>query len=495
MFDIAQPLVEFLAAAQPFLRVNVAPYSADSMGIAVAAAYDGDSSLGFPGVTDPYLGDLVWLMHLLSLHGAHSLNATLETSVLFPILREAVSMYLLHWTFNGTAAGSNGSAPALHINVTQSPEYPYPPSNPPSNDTNYDLALVRWGCAMLLDLNAAYGLDDPLAPRWQDALTRLAPAPADGNGLMVASTVPFAIPHRHFSHMFSIYPLHLLPFDAADGGTPADDALIQTSLDWWFGLTCGAGSECPNGFTFDGAASISALMGDSEARRAAAVGNITAFLASGLVHASTMYDESGGMPCIESPLAAATSTQEVLLQSWGGRVRVFPAVPAAWPDVVIGNMSAEGGLLVSAVRTNGTTRWVAVTAQSPAAVAARLTGRMGARGGVTPEVPAEPLVPTAGAGRDRRSASPLGGHWSTRRHRMGDGGVATTVTLATDMAGPYATVPAGVAITVLPNGDLSFAVPEDGTVVVYPSAAGPQTTFSVQMLPGNATQFNFWGLH
>jgi hypothetical protein len=168
---------------------------------------------------------------------------------------------------------------------------------------------------------------------------------------MVNSNTPFSVSHRHFSHLFHIYPLHVVVM----GASAHDDALITTSLDKWTGLTCGKDGACPNGFTFDGAASMSALI---PGREDAAAGNISQFvLKSGKVHKSTMYAE-GHSPCIESPLAAANSMQELLLQSWGGIIRVFPSVPHAWPSVMFDRMWAEGGIVVSARREHGSTQFV-----------------------------------------------------------------------------------------------------------------------------------------
>ena len=36
---------------------------------------------------------------------------------------------------------------------------------------------------------------------------------------------------------------------------------------------------------------------------------------------------------LEGNFAAGQAVHEMLLQSWGGRVRIFPAVPKAWADV------------------------------------------------------------------------------------------------------------------------------------------------------------------
>ena len=50
----------------------------------------------------------------------------------------------------------------------------------------------------------------------------------------------------------------------------------------------------------------------------------------------------------------------MLLQDWGGALRVFPAVPAAWPDAAFEHLRADGAFLVSAVRHNGKTAWVRI---------------------------------------------------------------------------------------------------------------------------------------
>ena len=50
----------------------------------------------------------------------------------------------------------------------------------------------------------------------------------------------------------------------------------------------------------------------------------------------------------------------MLIQSWGDTLRIFPAVPSAWPDVAFHNLRAEGAFLVSGVRKGGKTEWVRI---------------------------------------------------------------------------------------------------------------------------------------
>jgi hypothetical protein len=81
-------------------------------------------------------------------------------------------------------------------------------------------------------------------------------------------------------------------------------------------------------------------------------------LQSEFLQPNTLYKESG--PVIETPLAGATSIEDMVLQSWGGTIRVFPAIPTAWPDVVIDDMRTEGAFLIGAERQKGATRWITV---------------------------------------------------------------------------------------------------------------------------------------
>jgi len=302
-FDVARTLVDYTYAMLPQLNANAQGWT-DAAAISVAAPYDGSESGVSAGASGGgIVGDLVWLCHNLWLHATYTNNGTMLADLVYPLLHRAVNLYTHHMMFRD-AAGK------WHLPKTESPEYPYPPPGP-SNDTNYDLALLLWGVRTLTALAQQFSIPDPDLPLWADVAANLTAFPTDDNGLRVAADVPFSVPHRHFSHLFAIYPLRLVNWDPRDGGTPATQSLIQRSLDHWNGITCpGPTQLCPNGFTYDGSASISASMVTPD-RAAAAAGNLSLFMVSGLVHASTMYSE-GGNPCFESPPAAANALQELV---------------------------------------------------------------------------------------------------------------------------------------------------------------------------------------
>ena len=429
-FDLAATLTDFLLSNTSQLAANPTGVP-DAFGMGGASSYDLAAPYGVtPGAL---IGNFPWIMHNLYSQASFTGNETMLRDVVYPLLRGAVNVYL-----NISFTGADGS---IHLPATYSPEYPYPGGRR-TNDTHYDLALFYWGAKTLVALAARFSLADPLVPAWRRVLAALAPYPTDpAHGYNVSLGVGFDVPHRHFSHLFALFPLHNVAYEDADGGTPASRDLFARSLDRWTSLTCGGvTTACPNGFTYDGAVSLSALMTTDTSRREAAAAFADGFVRSGLLHASTMYSE-GHQPCLESPLGLASALQDILLQSWGGRVRVFPAAPASWPDAVFHNLAAEGGFRVSAARANGTTAWAALTA-----------------------APAD-------AG----------------------GAASVTATLAVELGGPAAWAPADAAVDVLPTGDLRVAVPVGGTVVVYRQGEAPQ--FVVRALAGNASEYNYWGMH
>ena len=69
-----------------------------------------------------------------------------------------------------------------------------------------------------------------------------------------------------------------------------------------------------------------------------------------------MYKESG--PVIETPLSGAQSIHDMLLQSWGGKIRIFPAIPDAWKDITCSGLRTEGAFKVSASRKKGKIQFI-----------------------------------------------------------------------------------------------------------------------------------------
>ncbi|MFD4759394.1 glycoside hydrolase family 95-like protein [Streptomyces sp. NPDC058439] len=71
-------------------------------------------------------------------------------------------------------------------------------------------------------------------------------------------------------------------------------------------------------------------------------------------------------PEFGSLFGLAQSLHDMVCQSWGGTIRVFPALPAAWRELTVHDFRTQGAFLLSAVREGGRTRWVRVTSEAGA---------------------------------------------------------------------------------------------------------------------------------
>ena len=97
-------------------------------------------------------------------------------------------------------------------------------------------------------------IDDPLLPTWRDLLANLAEFPSDEHGFRIGRDLAMDRSHRHYSHLLMIYPLYIMNLDQ-----PENRELVIKSLNHWMGMP-----KALRGYSYTGAASISALLGQGE---------------------------------------------------------------------------------------------------------------------------------------------------------------------------------------------------------------------------------------
>ena len=338
--DVVRRLAEFSQNLIDSVRPE--EWQVDSAYLAVATPGD------FSGTRDgdmryyDLVGNLPWLLHNAWWHYRYSMDDAMLRDTLYPLLRRAVNLYL--------HLAEDGPDGRIHLAATYSPETGV------YRDANFDLALFKWACHVLIQSCGRLGIDDPLKAKWQDVIERLVEFPVDANGFMLGDGESADPDHRHFSHLLMIYPLYLVNAEQehhrnailrsaelahnGSGASPAGrglEAMVQTH-----------------------AAPISASIGDGD--RAL----------EGLERLADELEPNGlwpctGNPCIESTLAIANIVQSMLIQSWSdpaaaspGPIRVFPALPSAWTDVEFHDLRAEGAFLVSADCRNRSTTWVRI---------------------------------------------------------------------------------------------------------------------------------------
>lgn len=289
------------------------------------------------------IGDVAWLLH--NYYWCYSFagdNASLR-AVWQPKAAALADLYLKR-----LRREPDGK---LHLPQTQSPEYPV--KNQTFDDSNYNLALLRWLLHSLLEVTP----DAPEAARWRETLADLTPFVTGPDGLMIGKDQPVEMSHRHFSHLLALYPLFQLNPDNA-----ADRDLVDRSVTHWHHID---GGKLLAGYSFSGAALLYAALGRGDDANAMLQKFFGAPLGSAFMSQNTFYFESGGKnPTIETPLSAGSAIMDLLLQSWGGKLRVFPATPTAWKEASFYHLRGQGGFLVSAQREAGRTAWVAVKSEA-----------------------------------------------------------------------------------------------------------------------------------
>ena len=284
-------------------------------------------------------GNFLWLTHDLWLVYRHGLNEQLLRDVVYPFLARGVNLYLgiLREDEQGT----------LHLPETYSPEYAY------ARDANYDLAVLRWAASTLVHLATnVLRIDDPQLAQWRRVAERLVDYPYDATeGFLIGDGVHLKEAHRHYSHLLMIYPFYEVNADR-----PGDIDKIERSVRHWqhFSRSIREPHESLVGYSFTGAASIYAAIGRGDVAYEYLDTFVDSYAAGRISRANTLYYEVQGTgTTFEVPLTAAVSVNDMLLQSWGDTLRVFPAVPDTWEDVSFAGLRAQGAFLVSAQRRDG----------------------------------------------------------------------------------------------------------------------------------------------
>ena len=339
--ELAQPLWDALWNNRDNLRRNVTDIAGqetwtDAACLPRSATYDFHAPLD-PATTverNQYeAGNLTWTLFYYWQHCLAYGETRQLKERLFPLLKSAVNLF---FHIRTERDGKYGLPP------TASPEYNVTGNIGPN--ATYDLANLRWGLQTLIDIDTTYHLNDPLLPQWRDFLNRLADFPYnEETGFKVSDKYEFIdTSHRHYSHLFMIYPYHLLDWEDAQ-----DRPRMELSVNRWKGN---------QGYSRTGKAAMLASKGDGDG----ALEQMEVFLQR-FVKPNTLYAETG--PVIETPMAAVSTLHELYMQDWGDKIRVFYGMPSAWRNASFINLRAKGAFLVSASRQDGRSVFIQVESE------------------------------------------------------------------------------------------------------------------------------------
>ena len=287
-------------------------------------------------------GDYTWSLHLYYQYMRYAgLPAEYIYDRFRPKAEQLVKMY------SGNFLEEDG---LIILKDTESPEYE---GFKVYDNSNYNLSCLRWLLHTLISLDVQTGRNDERRAYWQDVLDRLHPYEIDENGFMIARGVPLSKSHRHYSHLLSFYPLAIQ--DVSDS---VNRELISRSVRHWLGLSNGAALA---GYSYTGAISLLSYIGDGNKAYKYLHHFLNKEIGISLLLPNTFYTEGKGRnPVIETPLSAATGMVDMLLQSWGGSIKIFPAVPDSWKDCAFEKLRAEGGFDISARMSDGKVKWIKI---------------------------------------------------------------------------------------------------------------------------------------
>jgi len=251
---------------------------------------------------------------------------------------------------NGMLKLPLSSSPEIHNNFQEAWLTP---------NSNNDLALIRWIFGVNAEMAGSLGLEEEKT-RWQELLARMDDLAVEGEDgpLLVSSDEPLMESHRHFSHLMGIHPLGILHMEGSD----RDRRIIEASLEQMDGL----GTSLWCGYSFSWMACMRARVGQGDRALENLKNYLDCTLRNGFhVNGVQKRNDLPGYRMraftMEGNFAASQAVHEMLLQSWDGRIRIFPATPEKWADVSFSQLRAEGGFMVSAERIKGKTVRVEIT--------------------------------------------------------------------------------------------------------------------------------------
>ena len=335
--DIALSLPNSLKKYHQNLINNVKPveWRKDAAWLALSTSQDLIGSADDDQRYENLHANLPWIMHNVWLMYKYSMDKNFLRDKCYPLLKRSMAYYL--YILQKENDGK------YHIPIGYSPEYPGKGIGQEGEckDPNIDIALLRWGLPALIESSMILNTDQAQRKRWKNIADSLVDFQKNADGFMIGADMPYTISHRHYSHLLMIYPLYLVNIDNGS------KEIIERSLNHWIGDPKGL-----QGYSYTGASSISAAIGNGDEALKYLKGLHRFLQPNGL------YKESG--PVFETPLSGAQSIQDMLLQSWGGKIRIFPAVPTEWKDIIFQNWLAEGAFEVSAKLADGKAEFIMI---------------------------------------------------------------------------------------------------------------------------------------
>ncbi len=280
----------------------------------------------------------------------YTLDETFLRREAYPVIRDCATFYQ-----NYAKLGDDG---LYHVAPTSSWEEP-----PIGRDAHADCAAWRAIFSTAIESAERLEVDGDRVPAWRDLLAKAPPYPVD-DGVFSVVMRDDGTPEPTNHYQWQLPNLSaVFPYSVIGIGSPEAERALAARTFERYRFNADAGHEF--------LPVIAARLGRADWWRDAMWHYIQFFQVydQGLFHYYNIFgskeiesgNEAGLHPYLESSGILATATNEMLLQSHEGVIRVFPATPEHWPAQFI--LRADGAFRVASRHAaGGEIPWIAIQA-------------------------------------------------------------------------------------------------------------------------------------
>lgn len=353
--ELGLPFYDMLINILPSVRERTKRFFGwDGARFEAAMVCDGTPVPGWATV-QYWPGTSAWLCHHFWLHYLYSQDRTFLREKAYPFMKACMQFYEGYLELEEDGY--------YHVPLSHAPEYWGDEGRAWGKDPNCDLMLIRNLTSWIIEASQVLGMDEDLRSQWEIIHTRLCPyLLTQDKQLMIMRGVEHNMSHCLPSHLLCIFPLGDLNID----GSEQDRTIIDRSLSLLRYLGMGEWT----GWSYPFVSLIYSRAGKANAANYMLQLYMDSFININGFHLNGDFKKNGlsihdyRPYTMEAECAVTAAISEMLLQSWGKVIRIFPTAPANWRNIYFQDLRAEGAFLVSALKWKGRTVYLKLKSEA-----------------------------------------------------------------------------------------------------------------------------------
>jgi len=342
--ELGKPYYNFFYQILPQIKKDTFEYYGWEGAKYPCATYPKGKEIGGWFTVVSWPGSSAWIAQHYWWHYLYSQDIDFLRSVAYPVMKECVKFYQGY-----LKKDENGR---YLIFPTISPEQGDNTTEAWGRNSTIDIAFVKYLYKATVKASRILGLDKEERKKWIKILKHFPKYPTENGVLIELENKSFKRAHRHLSVLSAIYPVGEIGLNSQDHLRRLGENSYRAFVD------LGMDDYCS--FTYTWLGCVAARLGlEGEVERWLNMYLDNSVGKNGFSILKVPLDSKwssaieidpkwkGTLLQIEAGGGFASAVNEALLQSYGGKIRVFPSVPKSWGDVKISNLRAEGAFLVS----------------------------------------------------------------------------------------------------------------------------------------------------